>query len=347
MRLSNNTLFWILQFSGWGILVLFNTLFKLAKAPHLDKTYTIIEGILFLVIAVFCTTLFRYYLKKKVTFNSLETKEVIKIIIGFLVTALLFSFCAITLAYFFYNVFHETELSISSSLIILNTFNTLVYIFLWFVCYRIIKMTIRYRKNKEERLKLESTLKESELNTLKGQINPHFMFNSLNNIRGLMLEDVEKSREMITRLSEMLRYSLTQNKIDTIALKDELEMVSNYIELSKIQFENRLQFTSQIDEKLLTVEIPPMIIQMLIENAIKHGISNLREGGNIDLTISEAEKVLYINVSNSGTLSNTQSTTKVRLENKKKRLALLYKNKASFTLKAKNNKVIATIKLPL
>ncbi len=173
------------------------------------------------------------------------------------------------------------------------------------------------------------------------------MFNSLNNIRGLMLEDVEKSRDMITRLSEMLRYSLTKNKIDTIVLKEELEMVDNYIELSKIQFEDRLRFSSQVDEKLLNVEIPPMIIQMLVENAIKHGISNLRNGGNISLSISESKKQLIIKVSNSGVLTESKSTTKVGLDNIKKRLALLYKDEASFFLKAEDNTVIATIKLPL
>ncbi len=173
------------------------------------------------------------------------------------------------------------------------------------------------------------------------------MFNSLNNIRGLMLEDVEKSRDMITRLSEMLRYSLTKDKVDTIALKEELEMVGNYIELSKIQLEDRLRFSSQIDEKLLNVEIPPMIIQMLIENAIKHGISNLRNGGNINLSVSESKRQLVITVSNSGLMTENKSTTKVGLDNIKKRLALLYEDEASFFLKAENNTVVATIKLPL
>lgn len=347
MKISNSLLFWILQLFGWGILVLINTLFKLVKAPHVDKTYIILEGFLFLGIAIISTALFRLYLKKKVSFNSINSKETIKIIVSFLITVLLFSSSLILLAYYLYNAFHDNKVNVDYGLIIPNTLNAFVYIFLWFGCYRIIKMTIRFRKNKEQRLKLEATLKESELNTLKGQINPHFVFNSLNNIRGLMLEDVEKSREMITRLSEMLRYSLTKNKIDTIPLKNELKMVDNYIELSKIQLENRLTYISQIDSSLLNIEIPPMIIQMLIENAIKHGISNLREGGNINLSVSESNKTLEIIVSNSGTLVDNKSTTKVGLENIKKRLYLLYKDKASFILKAEDKNVIAKIKLPV
>ncbi|WP_290697975.1 histidine kinase [Lacinutrix sp.] len=347
MKLSNTAIFWILQCFGWGTLALFNTLFKLVKATHLDKTYTIFEGFLFIIVAIFCTSLFRYYLKKKVSFNRLNLKEVIKILISFIITVILFSGTIIILAKILYALFHENSLQIDTSIILSNTLNTIFYILLWFVCYRVLKMTVDFRKNEEERLFLEATLKESELNTLKGQINPHFMFNSLNNIRGLILEDVEKSREMITRLSEMLRYSLTKNKVDTITLKEELEMVDNYIELSKIQFENRLMFTSKVEDNLLNVDIPPMIIQMLIENALKHGISNLREGGNIDLSILETNRILKINVTNSGTLIETKSTTKVGLENIKKRLHLLYKDKANFNLKEENKNVIATIKLPI
>ena len=87
---------------------------------------------------------------------------------------------------------------------------------------------------KVNQLQLETNLKDAQLNTLKGQINPHFMFNSLNNIRGLMLEDVGKARNMLTSLSEMLRYALTKSGINSISLEDELDMVENYIEISKI-----------------------------------------------------------------------------------------------------------------
>jgi LytS/YehU family sensor histidine kinase len=208
-------------------------------------------------------------------------------------------------------------------------------------------MTQVFKQHKEERQKLKTTLKESELNTLKGQINPHFMFNSLNNIRGLMLEDVTKSRKMITCLSDMLRYSLAQNKADFIALKDELEMVSNYIALSKIQLENRLQYQQHIDANLLSKNIPPMVIQILLENAIKHGISNVIKGGHINLDVYNLEHQLVIKVTNTGALKSNKMSPKVGLENIKKRLHLLYKDNANFTLYEKDKTVIATIKLPL
>src|SRR5690606_39358999 len=109
------------------------------------------------------------------------------------------------------------------------------------------------------------------IDTLKGHVKTHSMFNSLNNIRGLKLEEVERSREMLTKLSEILRYSLTKNKLNDIPVEEELEMVDHYIDLSKIQFEDRLKFTKRVDPDTLELDIPPMLIQLLVENAIKHG----------------------------------------------------------------------------
>ena len=201
--------------------------------------------------------------------------------------------------------------------------------------------------SRETRLKLESNLKESQLNTLKGQINPHFMFNSLNNIRGLMLEDVDRARNMLTSLSETLRYSLTKSNVNSIALEDELEMVENYIDISKIQFENRLQFETNIDKTSLNTQIPPMIIQMLVENAIKHGISNLKEGGKVKLLTSIENGQLLIEVTNSGKLSSSPNSTQLGLKNIRQRLKLLYGEAATFSIKELGNKVVATIIIPI
>lgn len=173
------------------------------------------------------------------------------------------------------------------------------------------------------------------------------MFNSLNNIRGLMLEDVTAARNMLTSLSETLRYSLTKSESNSIALEDELDMVKNYIELSKIQLESRLQFESFIDENSLSTQIPPMIIQMLIENAIKHGISNLIEGGKVSLSTEIKKNKLRIEVVNTGILKQSENSTQMGLKNIKRRLDLLYGESATFSLNELENQVVATILIPL
>ncbi len=225
---------------------------------------------------------------------------------------------------------HPSQDIENNIIFILNYF---IYFIVWTVFYVAIKGFMELNKSRETRLQLESNLKESQLNTLKGQINPHFMFNSLNNIRGLMLEDVHRARNMLTSLSETLRYSLTKSNVNSIALEDELEMIENYIDISKIQFENRLQFETNIDKTSLNTQIPPMIIQMLVENAIKHGISNLKEGGTVSLINEIKDGQLLIEVTNTGKLSNSEDSTQLGLKNIKQRLELLYGEAATFSLK--------------
>ena len=162
-----------------------------------------------------------------------------------------------------------------------------------------------------------------------------------------MLEDVEKSREMLTKLSEMLRYSLTKNGVNAIAVEEELEMVANYIALSKIQFEDRLDFKQNVDKEALQVQIPPMIIQLLVENAAKHGISNLKQGGAISLNIHKNQSNLNIEVKNTGQLKIDRNSTQLGIKNIKQRLKFLYGEKSSFSLSEIENEVVAAIKIPL
>ena len=162
-----------------------------------------------------------------------------------------------------------------------------------------------------------------------------------------MLEDVPRARNMLTSLSETLRYSLTKSNVDAIALEDELDMVRNFIAISKIQLEDRLIFKEDIDKASLTKLIPPMIIQMLIENAIKHGISSLKEGGLIVLSTLIKDSQLQIKVTNTGTIRTGHKSTQLGLENIKQRLALLYGEKATFNLQEIEHKVIASINIPI
>ncbi|MEM1338267.1 MAG: histidine kinase [Bacteroidota bacterium] len=303
-------------------------------------------------IGVFSTSILRWYLKRKVSLEDFTVKELLKIATATLVTAFIFGSLNFGFGFAYGRLgpeMSDVELKIlkafdSLGLII---FSSLFNIIIWLSCYLVIKLLLRFNTSRIERLELNTNLKQAQLNTLKGQINPHFMFNSLNNIRGLMLEDVEKSREMLTKLSEMLRYSLTKNNIDGITLEEELEMVENYIDLSKIQFEDRLKFEKEIGANTLAVQIPPMLLQLLVENAAKHGISNLKEGGTISLSSQLNGEALYLQVRNTGKLSIAKESTQLGLKNIKQRLQLLYGNTASFHLKEEGNEVVADIKIPI
>lgn len=311
-----------------------------------------LDFVISVCVLTFVSIVLKHFYDRYIKLDDFKLWEIIKMLFLIFTAALLFfgiltAYNYLMLSYVYENpeVFDHPSQSAKRQVLFIFVMGFLF--FLWIVVYTIYKTTSQIKNNKMDRMEIENTLKDSQLNALKGQINPHFMFNSLNNIRGLILENPEKSREMITRLSEMLRYSLTKNEITTIALEEEIEMVENFIEISKIQMEERLNFTSQIDKTTLKLQIPPMIIQMLIENAVKHGIAKLKDGGLISLEIKMENNNLTLLVTNTGILTIEKDSTQLGIKNIEKRLHLIYGEKASFKLQEIDNKVIAKITIPI
>lgn len=351
---SKNISYWILQVFVWSFLsgVMAVGYWVGGNELKLKLWQVVMDFSVAIILSILFTHQLKNALNKFIQFDNLKLKDSFKIF-GFLIggsllfylTYDLYIYLTYSFVYYRLDVLDHPSQDIENKIIfILNYF---IYFLVWTVFYVAVKGLMELNKSRETRLQLESNLKESQLNTLKGQINPHFMFNSLNNIRGLMLEDVPRARNMLTSLSETLRYSLTKSNINSISLKDELEMIQNFIDISKIQFEDRLHFMTDIDKASLNTQIPPMIIQMLVENAIKHGISNLKGGGTVSLLTEIRDEQLLIEVSNTGILRNSEDTTQLGLKNIKQRLELLYGETATFSLKEKNNQVVAFIQIPI
>lgn len=356
MKISNSKTisYWTIQIITWSFLsgVMAFAYWLTGNELKLELWQVIMDYSAVIVLSIFFTHQLRRLLNKWIEFDNLKIEDLFKILGLLIATGIVFYISYMAYIKFAYSivynrpdVYDHPSQSLKNNIIFI--LNYIVYFIIWTVFYVAIKGLMELNKGRETRLQLESNLKESQLNTLKGQINPHFMFNSLNNIRGLMLEDVERARNMLTALSETLRYSLTKSDANAIALEDELEMVENYIAISKIQLEDRLTFEEHIDEASLHTQIPPMIIQMLIENAIKHGISNLKAGGTIRLTTQIKDSQLLIEVANTGSLTPSEDSTQLGVNNIKQRLHLLYGAAATFSLKEIENQVVATIKIPV
>lgn len=309
--------------------------------------YYIAEAAVCALVAYAFSNIILYFLEKYTDFGNIKRKTVWLMITVFIVVLCLYGYLVWPVLDLVYPYFMDKNVEADLFTMLANMPYFSAIFMIWMFIIVAIKLYHYVSQVKINQLELESNLKESQLNTLKGQINPHFMFNSLNNIRGLILEDAARAREMITRLSEMLRYSLTKNDINAISIKEELQTVDNYIEISKIQFEERLKFNCDVDKSVLSISIPPMVIQMLIENAVKHGVGKLKEGGEINLSIEAIDGQLNILVENSGTLSMNEDTTKLGLENIKKRLSLIYGDTAGFTLQEREGWVVAKITIPL
>jgi LytS/YehU family sensor histidine kinase len=182
-------------------------------------------------------------------------------------------------------------------------------------------------------LQLESLIKELELKTIKAHINPHFIFNSLNSIRALIDENPSRARTAITELSNILRSSMQVDKAETVSFEKELNIVKDYLALENMRFEDRLKVEYEIDEDTLDQQVPPMMLQTLVENAIKHGISKHIRGGVIKIISDYKNQYHELAVQNTGSLNGGLNTEGFGLSSTQNRLGLLYGDKASFEIR--------------
>jgi len=353
MNLSSNKYYIILNLLGWVVFVLATLgsgkLYLIDEALSQEATtYYWLETIGCALLAFLLSFVMSTYIDKNIDVKEHWKSYALKIFIVFVITQILYNIMVWPMLELFKDFAeYKRDQKVSLNTKLYNVFYFALLFIIWLFIILTTKIYYQLKRVQLKQLQTEANLKDAQLNTLKGQINPHFMFNSLNNIRGLMLEDVGKARNVITNLSETLRYSLTKSEENSIALEDELEMIEGFVEIAKIQYEDRLEFEMNIDEDTLNHQIPPMIIQMLVENALKHGIANLKDGGTVGLTTSKIENELQIEVVNSGSIQQQKESTQIGVQNIKKRLELLYGNKATFNLTEKDNQVFATIKIPL
>jgi LytS/YehU family sensor histidine kinase len=190
------------------------------------------------------------------------------------------------------------------------------------------------RQRQLDKLKLEGIIKQMELKTLKAHLNPHFIFNSLNSIRALIDLDPARARLAITELSNLLRGSLQIEQGPLAPLQQELDIIRDYLALETIRFEDRMKVDWQIAADTLALSVPPMMLQTLVENAIKHGISNRPAGGSITIRSfrQNQNENLILEIVNSGTLNGTVIRPGFGISSTKSRLQLLYGANARFEL---------------
>ena len=183
-------------------------------------------------------------------------------------------------------------------------------------------------------------MKELELKTIKAHINPHFIFNSLNSIRALIDENPSRARTAITELSNILRSSLNAEKGETVSFKEELKIVKDYLALENMRFEDRLKVEYDVDEDTLEQQVPPMMLQTLVENAIKHGISKQLRGGVVKVISDFSNNYHELAVQNTGHLNGGSNSQGFGLSSTQDRLSLLYGDKARFEIKQLNPSLV-------
>jgi two-component system, LytTR family, sensor kinase len=209
-----------------------------------------------------------------------------------------------------------------------------------------------YRKLSDRELKtaeLERSLTQAKLRALQSQLNPHFLFNTLHTISALMHIDVEKADRMVAKLSDLLRYALDNTDEHVIPLRDEIAFLKRYLEIEQTRFGDRLTVTMDFPEDTLNVEVPNLILQPIVENAIRHGIEPHAKPGKIHLSGRRENGQLILQVRDNGAGLRPDNTRQgIGTSNTRQRLHQLYADRQTFTLEnARDGGLLATIKLPV
>ena len=328
-----------------------------------EKLVNALAGAVWVPLITASALVFRYLYKTR-SWHTISTARTIPgvLIYGLLMGALIAAvMLATTLPFFLDHLANRPEVlahkvsvwEMVLKIFIGNTLQNQLLMGAWIFIYISIVSNRRIREAEVSNLRLHNSLKEAQLANLSNQLNPHFLFNAINNIRFTIYEDAAKADAMLTGLSEMLRYSLERSKQDKVRLSEELEIVALYIDLIKVQMEERLTFRLDVSPNLHHCLIPPMVLQLLVENAVKHGIDTLRHGGCITLTAQAAEQKVVFNVintrgDNKPLLSSEVASNSIGigLVNIQERLHLLYGDRASLHIEQASDSFAVTLTLP-
>lgn len=203
------------------------------------------------------------------------------------------------------------------------------------------------REAQERALEARVLARDAELKALRAQVNPHFLFNCLNSISALTSVDAGRAREMCILLADFLRTTLRVGGKETIALEEELTLIRGYLAIEKVRFGARVQMEERVEDGVLGVPLPPLLLQPLVENAIRHGIANLPEGGVIGLSVQRAGDSVAIVVENSFDPDSPASLkTGLGLDNVRRRLHARYGNDASISAGAEGERFLVKLRLP-
>jgi two-component system LytT family sensor kinase len=338
-------LYWSLQVLGWLSFALINLFFV-----SLDRGISPVQISAFTSLSVFyllSTHAFRNIVKKYGWLNLKFSRLFVNTLMALAVLSVLNMIAQIMINLIFDTL--DPEVDLRPVVISVNIFVSFLFYSLWVMLYFIFHFLDNYNQS----LKYKAKINEIQLNHLKSQLNPHFIFNALNSVRALVDEDPKKAKLAITQLSNILRFSLMMDKKRTIDFENEINTVKDYLNLESIRFEERLTVKYDIEPVSFDFKVPPMMLQTIVENAVKHGISNRLKGGMIEVKCHEGiNDDLVIQVKNSGQLKN-QSISKKRdreghgLSNTIQRLKLIYGNRASFKIyNSGSDFVITEIKIP-
>ena len=343
--MNSKKYYWLCQLLGWGGMVGVETInytfFIVGKFnPELIKSLLIDA-----TAGIIVTHLFKIIISKYNFFSKSKTSIWIVALLSTIILALL-----MIIVGFIPTLFQPNGISLFKTITPIYFFglmmNWMRYVGVWVIIYFMYKIVQQNNQIIKEKLVLENISKTTELELLKTQLNPHFLFNALNSIKALVIINPDVSRDAIVKLSELLRFTLQYGKEKLIPIHDEIAEVTKYLELEQLRFEKRLTVVYDIHENSLNQTIPPATILTLAENAVKHGVSKYLEDSTVVISTKMEDQYMIVSVQNNG-IYTVGETNGIGLKHVNKRLEEIYNHKAIFGIYQEGKNVVASIKIPL
>jgi len=335
--------YWLCQIFGWGAYVALGLNMVLRQT---GPQSVIIGGyVLFFFYSIALTHLLRREVRRREWLELPPGRAASRLLGGALVVGLTQAILVIAVQCIWSRT---SPLSVGRSFFLGMWASTTVATIIWTALYTGVAALVRARRARQNAIALELGMGEARLKALEAQIGPHFLFNCLNSLRGLIIENPAQAQDMVTRLANILRHNLARDANPEESLAAQIEFTTDYLALESIRFEERLRTRFNIEPSTLTRAVPAMLLQTLVENAIKHGISHLPEGGDVSISAHFETSTLVIEVENSGELvASPTESTRVGLANLRERLRMLYGATATVELRATgSNTVRATVRIP-
>lgn len=312
--------FWKLQIGGWLIylFLIYVTFFSVASEGSFLRLLQI-KGFRAVVGFVLTCVLWQFYRR------IIKRFSIGQIVFVVLVCSVIFGILWTVIESSFYlMVDHGYDLGVTMPRMPRIALDYSVTIMAWSAIYFGIKYWRQWQTERENALQAKILAEKAQLEMLRYQLNPHFLFNALNSIRASIDEDASRAKRMITQLSEFLRHSLLSSEKKQVSLGEELEAVRNYLAIEKIRFEDKLEVEFEVDEKTEKFKVPCFLLNPLVENAVKHGLRSGAKPLEIKISASADEERLFLEVANSGKLQTGANTGGIGLKNVRERLEKLF-----------------------
>ena len=350
--------YWIFQLTGWGVITL-GRFFGGITVLHLDWPRLLLELLLVNSVGLVLSHWLRDFVRRN-RWRGLPIRKLSWRI--FVVSFVCGAPLGIVTQFTYLSVLVDPELLLRDyapalqfqlalpAAIALEIANWTAVFIVWLVLYFTAIAVREHRSAQFKQSELARALQLAELRLLKSQLNPHFLFNALNTVRSLIADNPARAQDAVTRLAKTLRYTLTSPQDELVTLSQELEIVADYLELESMRFEDRLRIEQDVPDYAAGVQIPVMLLQTLVENAIKHGIAELPSGGLLRISAVVRDVTLIVEVENPRPPApiRTSAHEGVGLHNARDRLRLLFGERAALELDlSKPGMATARLRIPV